>query len=162
MNADFGQEYELQSAIKTFLHKHGFPVESIEAGYLPLKNGERMLCVNFMPGGTWQKDNIQQTRNMICCLILHMVRNGITKHLTGIQSAVNAKVCIHGTDQYVVCGKYWCDADRLRELERSRWSLLKPLRRRSFDQLISGEQIMVVPKPSFDKPPVVTALPLPS
>jgi hypothetical protein len=66
MTSDFGAEYGLQRRLVAFWLKKGFPVESVEAGYLPIPHEGLMHCVNFLPSSRWFDGDMSSTERAWC------------------------------------------------------------------------------------------------
>lgn len=147
MTSDFGAEYGLQRRLVAFWLKKGFPVESVEAGYLPIPHDGLMLCVNFLPSSRWFDGDMSSTESMVRWLLIFLISRGLTRTLQGFQSAVNIKRQAQNECEILV--KYWCDSSKLRELERRRYSLRSPLSRIPFPDMISGHVAHQTPEPSM-------------
>jgi hypothetical protein len=130
----FNQQH-LQQSLELLWGKKGCPVLRLETGDVPLSGGGLLLCINFIPNTlcAWSTPD-----EMVRCSISFLVRKGITKQFSALQWAINAERIIYGRRQYAVVAKYWCDTEKLRCLERSRFSIFNPLNRMPLDVMLTG------------------------
>ena len=131
-------EYDEQARIKIdrVLNKQDWPLSAVEVGILNTDIGS-LLIVNFHHITNMRFATESEGDEIFKRVIVFLIHKGAMKKFAIFQSAiiVSAKNP-DGTDR-LFRKKIFCDDERLRVLEKSRFVFWSPLSRKPLDQLIT-------------------------
>lgn len=157
MTNEPGSRPDLERKLSRFWKQHGYRIERVEVGEVPLSNQGTILCANFLPEANVSDVN-GATEEMVRLLFAFLIVKRHSKGHIGIQSAVNVRLQGSDPEQFVVFCKYWTDEDKLRYLEKQKKQTLEHL---SIDELTSGKHEVATPPPTEMNETKNRALPLP-
>ena len=128
-----------------FMRINGTPVRRVEGHFLDCPGKGRMLVVNFLPSAYTFSHGIKAVEENVQMILHFLVRKRLTRKINWLQLAVN----VEDNGRCHVLTKYYCDENKLRELEKHRSLFSKSIVKMPFGDIVSGSLTQGVPIKGF-------------